>query len=54
MSAPPTHCKLSTETISVGEGSFGHVKVGHLNSLDLQCAVKERKKEIIFSASLWS
>ena len=48
MSAPPTHCKLSTETISVGEGCFGRVKVDHLNSLDLQCAVKEQKKKLYF------
>ena len=55
MSAPPTHCKLSTETISVGEGSFGRVKVGHLNSLDfLICNVlsRNRKRNYIFSQSL--
>ena len=50
MSALPTHCKLSTETVSVsdviiGEGALVHVKVGHLNSLDLQCAVKKGKEK---------
>ena len=35
ISALPTHCKLSTETVAVsdiviGEVIFGHVKVGHL------------------------
>ena len=50
MSALPTHCKLSTETVSVsdviiGEGTLVYVKVGHLNSLDLQCAVKKGKEK---------
>ena len=53
MSAAPTHGKLSTETVSVrdkviGEGSFGHVKVDHLNSLDLQYAAKEGKEKLHF------
>ena len=47
-SARPTHCNMSTETVPVsniviGEDTFGCVKVGDLNSLDLQCAVKEEK-----------
>ena len=51
MSALPTHCKLSTETVSVsdivtGEGVFGRVKEGHLNFLDLQFAVKEGKGKL--------
>lgn len=48
--ALPTHCKLLTETVSVsdiviGEGTFGHVKVDHLSSLDLSCAFKEGKEK---------
>lgn len=40
MSALVTHCKLSTEKVSISdiviaEGTFGCVKVTHLNSLDL-------------------
>ena len=53
MSAAPTHGKLSTETVSVrdtviGECSFGHVKIDHLNSLDLQCAAKKGKEKLHF------
>ena len=53
MSALPTHCKLSTEAVSVsdiviGEGFFGRVKVVHMNSLDLQCVVKEGKEKLYF------
>ena len=49
VSALPTHCKPSTETVSVsyiviGEGTFSCIKVDHLNSLDMQCAVKEGKE----------
>ena len=45
MSALSTRCKLSTETdsmpdIFIGEGILGRVKVDHLNSFDLQCAMK--------------
>ena len=53
MTALPTHCKQSTERVSVsdkviGEGKFGRVKVGHLNSLDLQCAAREEKEKLYF------
>ena len=51
MSALPTHYKLLTEIVSVsdiviGEGTFDCVKVGDLNSLDVQCAVKEEKEKL--------
>ena len=50
ISALPTHRKLLTETASVSdviiaEGTFLRVKVGHLNSLDMQYAVKEEKEK---------
>ena len=53
ISALPTLCKLLTQRVSVSDivivkGIFGHLKVVHLNSLDLQCAVKEGKKKIHF------
>ena len=51
ISALPTHYKLLNETVSVsdiviGEGIFVRVKVGHLNSLDVQCAEKEGKGKL--------
>ena len=49
MSALPTHCELiSRYHIVIGEGTFGRVKAGHLDSLDLQCAVKEGKVKLYF------
>ena len=50
ISALPTHRKLLTETASVSnviiaEGTFLRVKVDHLNSLDMQYAVKEGKEK---------
>ena len=57
MFALPTNCKILTEIVSVsdtviGEGTFVRVKVGHLNSLDLQCVVKQGKRSDIFNQSL--
>ena len=53
MPALPTHCKLPTEIVSVsdivtGEGTFDCVKLGHLDSLDLQYTPKECKEKLYF------
>ena len=53
MSALPTHYKLLAKTVSVsdiiiGKGTFGHVKVSHLSSLDLQYVVKDGKVKLYF------
>ena len=55
MSALSAHFKLWTERVSVsdiviGEGTFGRVKADHLNSFDLQCAVKEGKEKLYFQS----
>ena len=55
MSAPPTLSKLSTETVPVSDIVIGDgtcVKVGHLNSLDLQCTLQKGKRNYIFTESL--
>ena len=53
MSALSTRCKLSTETdsmpdIVIGESILGRVKVDHLNSFVLQCAMKEGERKKLY------